>query len=328
MSRAVRLAMLGVALSAAAVGWSLLRPGPDEVVTVTIARGSDQLSVLRQLHHGGLIPSVHTARLYLAVVHRDRSVRWGRYRIPPHSTPVAVLHRLLRGRVQTVPVTVPEGLTLDETMQRMIAAGIGDRTGWSTAVTNVSWIETLAPKAASLEGYLFPDTYHFAAGTSAAVACRHMVRRFMTVWDQEIPADGSLWGSPHEVVTLASLVQAESGVVDELDTIAGVFLNRLERGMLLQCDPTVVYALKQTGRWDGRLLRRDLEINHPYNTYRRPGLPPGPINSPGRRALRGAARPEGTSHLYFVAKPGGGHTFSRTLAEHNRAVRRLRRSRR
>lgn len=328
MKRALRLLALAGVLLAAATAWSLLRPGPSHTVSVTVARGADQGSVLRRLSRQGLLPSVHTGRLYLAVAHRGRAVRWGRYRIPPRTTPIAVLDRLVAGRVETLPVTIPEGLTVDETAARMVAAGVGDPEGWAAAVTRTEWIEDLAPGADTLEGFLFPETYRFAAGTTAATACRHMVDRFRAVWREEAGTAGGGWGSPYEVVTLASLVQAESGVVGELGTIAGVYLNRLRRGMLLQCDPTVVYALKRLGRWDGRLLRKDLELDHPYNTYRRPGLPPGPINSPGRPSLAAAAHPESTPHLYFVAKPGGGHDFSRTLAEHNRAVRRWRRSRR
>jgi UPF0755 protein len=131
-----------------------------------------------------------------------------------------------------------------------------------------------------------------------------------------------------QVVTLASLVEAETALPEERPRIAGLFINRLDRGMLLQCDPTVIYALKQMGTWDGRLLRVHWQVDHPYNTYRYPGLPPGPIGSPGRAALRAALSPAPTDELYFVARPGGGHTFSRTLAEHNRAVARLRRARR
>jgi len=154
------------------------------------------------------------------------------------------------------------------------------------------------------------------------------VKRFEEVWEEETRGAGELWGSTLEIVTLASMVEAETSLEDERRLIAGVFANRLRRGMLLQCDPTVVYALKRRGEWKGRLLRVHWEIDDPYNTYRHPGLPPGPINSPGRAALAAAIRPATTSYLYFVARPGGGHAFSKTLSEHNRAVAQLLSSRR
>jgi UPF0755 protein len=182
--------------------------------------------------------------------------------------------------------------------------------------------------APSLEGFLFPDTYRFAIGIDANTAARHLVSRFLDVWNQERLTAGKLWGTPLEVVTLASLVEAETSIEEERAVIAGVFRNRLRKDMLLQCDPTVVYALKRRGEWQGRLLRVHWTVDDPYNTYRSPGLPPGPINSPGRASLRAAASPAATPYLFFVAKPGGGHAFSTTLAEHNRAVARLRAARR
>jgi UPF0755 protein len=126
---------------------------------------------------------------------------------------------------------------------------------------------------------------------------------------------------------MASLVEGETSVPEERQRVAGVFMNRLDRGMLLQCDPTVVYALQRRGEWQGRLYRHHWQVDDPYNTYRYPGLPPGPINSPGRAAIAAALRPQSHKYLYFVAKPEGGHSFSRTLKEHNRAVARLQRSR-
>jgi UPF0755 protein len=160
------------------------------------------------------------------------------------------------------------------------------------------------------------------------VAARHLVQRFEEVWAEETHDLKQLWGSPLEIVTLASLVEAETPLEKERRMIAGVFANRLRRGMLLQCDPTVIYSLKRRSEWRGRLLRIHWEVDDPYNTYRHPGLPPGPINSPSRTALAAAIHPETTPYLYFVAQPGGGHTFSKTLSEHNRAVARLMSSRR
>lgn len=307
--------------------WSLLRPGPDHEIELEIPAGAPARQALRLIHRRGLLPSPLTGRLYLSLRGRGRSIQFGRYRIPPGSRPVDVLEQLLEGRVVTIEVTVPEGLTAKEIASTLVSAGIGTPEGWQRAIGRVEWIAGLAPEAPSLEGFLFPDTYRFAEGTSAENAARHMVQRFQEVWRSEL-GGASPWGPPLETVTLASLVEAETSLPDERPVVAGVFLNRLRRGMLLQCDPTVAYALKRRGLWEGRLLSKDLALDDPYNTYRYGGLPPGPICSPGRASLHAALHPAATRYLYFVAKPGGGHHFSTTLREHNAAVARLRRSRR
>ncbi len=312
---------------AAAVAWSLLRPGPDHPVEITVPRGVSTTTALQILARNGLLPSMPVARAWLTLTARGRSPHWGRYLLPPRCRPVDAIEHLLEGRTETVRVTIPEGLTAEETAARMVAVGIGTERGWRRAIADPSPIAGIAPRARSLEGFLFPDTYRFAPGTPADRAAHHLVGRFLHVWKEETAGSGPLWGTPFEIVTLASLVQAESGLPEELPVIAGVYRNRLRRGMLLQCDPTVIYALKRHGRWTGRLLRRDLAIDDPYNTYRYPGLPPGPILSPGRLAIRAAIEPAETPYLYFVASPEGGHTFSVTLRDHNRAVARLRRAR-
>jgi UPF0755 protein len=225
-------------------------------------------------------------------------------------------------------ITVVEGADTESIGAEFSRLGVGSAEDWAAFSGRLDWIGDLAPSAPSLEGFFFPDTYHFAVGISAEAAARHLVDRFFEVWSDESEQVDELWGTPLEIVTLASLVEAETSVPEERARVAGVYLNRLRRGMLLQCDPTVVFALKQRGEWKGRLLRIHWEVDDPYNTYRYPGLPPGPINSPGRAALVAALDPETTPFLYFVARPGGGHTFSRTLAEHNRAVNELFQSRR
>lgn len=319
--------VVGVVAAGGWLSWALLRPGPDAAITLDVPEGASETAVLRSLESAGLLPSVPAGRLWLTAASYGRSFHWGRYRFPPRTPAYAAIERLLDGRVETIAVTVPEGLTARETADRFVQAGIGTEDGWSRAVGDVAVIRMLAPRATSLEGFLFPDTYRFSVGMPAASAARHLVDRFREVWKEARRDAGPPWGRPSEIVTLASLVQAESGLEEELPLIAGVYRNRLRRGMLLQCDPTVIYALKRQGRWTGRLLRQDLAVDDPYNTYRYPGLPPTPINSPGRPALAAALHPADTRFLYFVARPGGGHTFSRTLREHNRAVARLRKAR-
>ena len=315
----------GVALVAAATlavwaYWALWRPLDNREVELVVAEGAPAGRVLDQLHDAGLLPSRLAGRLYLRLIRGDRTPRWGSYRFPARCRPADALEWVLEGRVETVSVTVVEGSRADEIAEVCVVAGIGDVDTWRDVISHADWIDDVASSAPSLEGFLFPDTYRFAVGLSVAEVARHMLDRFREVWADETGRAPPLWTSPLAIVTLASLVEAETSVAEERPRIAGVFRNRLRRGMLLQCDPTVAYALRRRGEWQGRLLRRHWATDDPYNTYRYPGLPPGPINSPGRAALAAALAPEEHGYLYFVASPDGGHSFSRTLAEHEAAV--------
>jgi UPF0755 protein len=325
---AVALLLAAVTAAGAAGYWALLRHGPQYEVALEVAPGASASAVLTDLKDHGLLPSVAAGKLYVRLLAEGRSLHFGHYQIPANSRPIDVLEQLLDGRVKTIEVTIVEGTGIDGILDRFAAAGINQVSDWQEVIQHAEWVHDIAPRAGSLEGFLFPETYRFSIGISAETAAQHMVERFHKVWEEETRHVIPSWGTPLEVVTLASLVEAETSIAEERPRIAGVFLNRLRRGMLLQCDPTVVYALKQLGQWQGRLLRLHWQIDHPYNTYRYPGLPPGPINSPGREALRAAIQPESHTYLYFVANPAGGHTFSRSLREHNRAVARLQRSQR
>ena len=297
-------------------------------VEIEIDKGSTARQIFGLLEREGLAPSNLASRLYLRAWGRGRELHYGRYVFDTGMCPADVLETILDGRIEMFGLTIVEGSDATSIGEQFVDLGVGSASEWRSLIGRVDWIAAIAPEAPSLEGFLFPDTYRFAVGTSASSVARHLVERFVEVWSEERLDDAEPWGSLLETVTLASLVEAETSVDSERALIAGVYLNRLRRGMLLQCDPTVVYALKRRHEWSGRLYRIHWEIDDPYNTYRNPGLPPGPINSPGRAALAAALHPESTPHLYFVAKPGGGHDFSRTLSEHNRAVARWRSSRR
>ncbi len=310
------------------IWWGLLRPGPTEPIDFEVQAGSATTTVLVQLEARGLLPSAQVGRAYVVLRAKNRSLHYGWYQFPSEARPVDVLEQILDGRVETLQVTIIEGSTATEVEDRFRAAGFQATRDWKTLINDTQPIQDLSPEALSLEGYLFPDTYRFALGLAQEHAVTTMVERFRQVWTEELETTDDLWGSPAEIVTMASLVESETSVPEERARIAGVFANRLRRGMLLQCDPTVVYGLKRRDEWTGRLLRVHWLIDDPYNTYRYPGLPPGPINNPGRAALAAALRPEEHAFLYFVATPDGGHTFSRTLREHNRAVAVLQRSRR
>jgi UPF0755 protein len=298
------------------------------VVEIQIDEGVSARHILDLLERKGLVESTLASRLYLRGWGRGRTLHYGRYVFDGGLRPVDVLETILDGRVDMFAVTIVEGSDSEDISELFVSVGVGSADEWRSLIGRVDWIAAIAPEAPSLEGFLFPDTYRFAVGTSAVNAARHLVERFLDVFSKERLGVTELWGSVLEIVTLASLVEAETSVDSERALVAGVYLNRLRRGMLLQCDPTVVYALKRRNEWSGRLYRIHWEVDDPYNTYRNPGLPPGPINSPGRAALAAALHPESTPYLYFVAKPGGGHKFSRTLSEHNRAVARWRNARR
>jgi UPF0755 protein len=193
-----------------------------------------------------------------------------------------------------------------------------------SAARRVDAIADLDPAASDLEGYLFPDTYEFARRTPPDQILARMVARFREVFTAARAAAGESGLSPRETVTLASLIEEETHIPSERALVGSVFRNRLRRGMLLQCDPTVAFALTLAGRPRSPLTRADLRFDSPYNTYLHAGLPPGPIASPGQAALRAALEPYPSAYLYFVADGSGGHFFARTLPEHLRAVRRWR----
>jgi UPF0755 protein len=185
----------------------------------------------------------------------------------------------------------------------------------------VSLIADLDPGADDLEGYLFPDTYRFPRAATAEDVVAAMVSGFRRMFDGAMQAEAASRNLPlRRLVTLASLVEKETGKPDERPLVAAVYLNRLQIGMPLQCDPTIIYALQRAGRYTGNLTRADLELNSPYNTYRFAGLPPGPIASPGRASIEAVLRPADVKYLYFVSRNDGSHAFASTLEEHNRNV--------
>lgn len=302
--------------------------GVSSQITVEVPRGATFRTVVDTLHSRGLVDHPFLFRVWATLRGEDRSVRAGRYSFSEDAAWNDVLEKLVAGRVDTQATTIPEGFTLESIAPRV--AGI---TGLPTdsvvrALRSEERVRRLGVPGPTLEGYLFPETYRFARGASLDTVLETMVKTYGEYWTSGRRARlDSLEMTERELVTLASIVQAEARVTAEMDTIAAVFHNRLDRGYPLQADPTVLYALG--GRRE-RLLypAMDSVADHPYNTYTHPGLPPGPIGSPGRDALDASLRPAGTDYLYFVARPDGTHIFSHTLEEHNRAVARARELRR
>jgi UPF0755 protein len=304
--------------------WLLAAPAPGAggSVEFRVESGESFASVAARLADEGLVRSAGSFRALARLTGRDREVRAGTYRVGRGASPWIVLRKLVEGREVLRRITVREGGRLDE-----IAAEVESVLGIPAdrllaEASSAERREALGCPAPTLEGYLFPETYLFPDGATAADVVDGMTGRFLEVWESLPPPDRTGLGR-HEVVTLASIVEAETPLVEEMPRVAAVYLNRLDRGWLLQADPTVRYGL---GMFDGRLLYGHLEIDTPYNTYRNPGLPPGPIGAPGRAALEAVRSPlEPCEDLFFVASGEGGHVFSRTKAEHDRAVREARR---
>ena len=284
--------------------------------------GQDAGSILQELEAKGVVNDAFLARLYLVRVLGDPPLRAGEYRFDTPLTVPEILDKLVMGDVVTYPVTIVEGLTLGETAAHLAEQGFGDEPSFLEEMLSAGRISELDPEASSLEGYLFPDTYSFAKGTSEDEIVSALVSTFVRLFERDVrpallPEDER---TPRQIVILASIVEKEARLDEERPTIAGVYVNRLRRGIALYADPTIVYALKQQGRWDGNIRRPDLKLDSPYNTYLYPGLPPGPIASPGLASLVAAARPAEVPYLDFVSRNDGSHVFASTLAEHNRNV--------
>jgi UPF0755 protein len=294
---------------------------------LTIEPGSSAQSIGEALQSLGLVSHPLVFRAYLLQRGDGARLRAGEYSFEGTLSLADIVDKLVRGEVVRHDVTFPEGRALDEMADIAAAKGL-PKAAFKKAALQVSLIQDLDPQATDLEGYLFPDTYDLGRRPDAAtVLVTRMTRRFREVatpWLAGLPERGL---TLREIVTLASLVELETARADERSRIAAVFLNRLKKGMPLQTDPTVIYALRKAGPWDGNIRRTDLAIDSPYNTYRYPGLPPGPIGSPGREALLAVVAPADVKDLYFVSRNDGSHEFSETLAQHERAVDRFQRHR-
>ena len=252
----------------------------------------------------------------------------GEYRFSAADTPAGIVSRFAAGDVFLRPLTIPEGLTRFEVSSLVAAAGYAGEDEFLQLTADPTPIQDLFPEAKSLEGLLFPETYSLAKTATGEQILAAMLANFRQAFEaasRDVETDLS----PYETLTLASLIEKESGVPSERPLISAVFHNRLQRGMLLQCDPTIIYGLILEDRYRGTILLDDLKDPHPYNTYVHAGLPPGPIANPSAESLRAALAPADSDYIFFVANPGGAgdHSFSSTLNEHNQAVARLRASR-
>jgi UPF0755 protein len=300
-----------------------------EGVFVDVPHGASSRSVARLLKKNGVISNALAFELY-SRRHPKRSLQAGEYHFDHPVSTRDVFWTLAKGNVYEQPFTVREGETMFDIARELQDANFVKADEFLTAAKNPEIVHDLAPQAKTLEGFLFPATYNLPRHPAANELTAQMVQKFREEWSQIAPDDPDKTGAAHgrplfSTITLASLVERETSKPDERPLVAGVFENRLKKGMFLQCDPTVIYALEQQGRYRGSLSGNDLHEDSPYNTYMHGGLPAGPIGNPGQISLRAALAPADTPYLYFVANTQGGHFFSATLHEHNENVNRYHR---
>ncbi|MBM3820286.1 MAG: endolytic transglycosylase MltG [Acidimicrobiia bacterium] len=321
----IGLAGIGAYVAGTAVWGRLHEPfkgyeGAEQFVDIPPGTGIPEIR--RRFVAAGVVRDEALLRAALWWTGEARNLRAGEYRFDQPMTPIEVVEKLARGDVYARSITFPEGLTMQEMARLYEMREFGKASAFIEAARNAALITDLDPDARDLEGYLFPDTYALPRGTPASRLVALMVDRFKATYTEETRAAAEEQDlTTRQVVTLASLVEKETGQPDERPVIAAVYRNRLRIRMPMQADPTVVYAMMRAGTYNGNLRRDDLSMDSPYNTYRYPGLPPGPIAAPGKASLDAALMPAAVPYLYFVSRNDGSHVFARTLAEHNRNVR-------
>jgi UPF0755 protein len=283
-----------------------------------IPDGSTFQYVASLLEHERLIKS-HSAFVLLGKSQSaERKVRAGEYELNPSMTPAEILSKLLNGQVLLRPLTIPEGLTITQIADLVSQQGLTDRAEFIRLAKDRTFVTSLGIKAETLEGYLYPDTYKFPRPVKAREVLAAMVEKLRQMVGPDLLIRmQELKMTMHEVLTLASIIEKETGSGGERPEISAVFHNRLKKHIPLQSDPTVIYGLSE---FDGNLRKKDLSSPSPYNTYRVQGLPPGPIANPGIQAIRATLYPSDSRSLYFVSRNDGTHQFSATLIEHNQAV--------
>jgi len=314
------LALLLLAAGAAGWGWvELTRLGPPVTtpVTVTVEPGKRFADVARELEARGVLRQPMLLVAWARFTQRDRQVRAGDFLVTTPLSPLGLLDRIT-SRPDLHQLTIPEGLPTREVVTLLSRAGFGDEESFYCLLDDPAFLAAEDLPTDNVEGFLFPDTYDFPLATPPERIVRTMLARFRSVFTPELTAKAAALGfTVEQAVTLASLVEEEAKRADERRLVAGVFVNRLRRGIPLQSDPTVLYG-RDPG--DRTLTRADLHRPTPYNTYTIPGLPPTPIANPGRASLEAAVDPAPVDYLYFVARGDGSHHFSTTLGEHNAAV--------
>jgi UPF0755 protein len=313
--------LLTLILAGAGLAVLALRPvAPRSVQSrvFDVRRGEALPSIARRLQADGLVKSAVAVELLARIRGLATGLQAGEYELSPAMAPGEILERIASGRVLAHEIVIPEGFTAAQIAERLAGRGLADPDAFLAVARDPAVARELGVEGAGLEGYLFPETYHLPRGLAARAVADVLVGQFRAAWAELAPLAERRGVSMQFVVTLASIVEKETGAPEERPLIASVFLNRLARRMRLETDPTVIYGIPE---FSGNLRRRDLEdTGNPYNTYVIAGLPPGPIANPGRAALRAVLEPADSDYLYFVSRNDGTHAFSSRYADHVRAV--------
>ncbi len=291
-------------------------------VVIEIIPGSSLRTIASILEEAHAIRGKWRFKLLAKLVRVERRLKYGEYRFTLPQPPLAILRELASGNVTAYFVTFPEGSTMFDVARHIENAGLCSADAILEKAADRAFARALNIDGESLEGYLFPETYKFNRGSTPEVILKRMVEQFHKVVTHDMEHQARAMGlTRKEFITLASLVEKETGREEERAVIAAVFLNRLKKGMRLDCDPTVIYGLKlEDNSFHERLHKKHLKQEGPYNTYLNSGLPPGPICNPGLKSISAVLNPAQVNYFYFVSKNDGTHQFSETLAEHNRAV--------
>jgi UPF0755 protein len=318
-----KLIVTGVAVSVAAVAgfsWWAKQPitSAEPVIPFAVAQGSNAVAASQQIAKAGVPVNPFLFAMLARVTGKSARIKAGSYELKPNTTPRGLLTQLVRGEFAQESVTIIEGWTFRQMRQTLAAA---PNLRHDTAdLSDKDLLARVAPDFKSPEGLFFPDTYLFAKGSSELLifkqAHQAMMERLRAAWARRDPA--LPYSNPYEALVMASIVEKETGQKSERPMIAGVFVNRLKAGMLLQTDPTVIYGMGE--KYEGKIRKKDLETDTPYNTYVRAGLPPTPIALPGVQSLQAALSPARTDALYFVSRGDGTSKFSGNLTDHNKAV--------
>ena len=317
-ARGAALAALGVALLSAFLLFDAPPVGDWQERMAVVPKGSRLPEVVSALREGGVLPHPLAFRALVRLTFTGRTLHYGEYTFPRPPSTYEVWKRVRSGDAKIYEVTVPPGANLYDVAALVKGKNLAEPEAFLAAAASPALLDRLEIPGGSAEGYLFPETYKFRKPITPEEILEDMVRMFRRNFTPEMGRKAKAAGlSVHQVVTIASIIEKETGIGSEKPLVSAVIRQRLALGMPLQMDPTVIYGVK---RFDGTVTRKDLRTPGPYNTYLNRGLPPGPIANPGASALSAAISPSEADYLYFVSRNDGSHTFSRTLQEHNRAV--------
>ena len=284
-----------------------------------IKPGQNLSEISDNLQKKGIIKDSFYFKILVRYKESGKDLKAGEYMLSASKTPLQILSIITKGDVKLYKLTLPEGLNMKEIAQRIEDAGFGTKEKFILLADSEAFAKTIGINQATLEGYLYPETYFFPKNTSQKQVIKAMVKTFNEVYTPELrKLTTDLGFSVHQIVTLASIIEKETGAAKERPLISSVFHNRLKKGMRLESDPTVIYGIKD---FNGNITRKDLRTWTPYNTYKIKALPPGPIANPGEMSIKAALYPADTDFIFFVSKKDTTHKFSKTIKEHNRAVR-------